>query len=193
MKNIRFYEAEKYKTSEYEKVESMIYKTMEKINQGDGNYSFKGCSDEALVTKLLESNEWEQGTGKGLARYMIMTHQGKRYYRTTEYIGTDKDIIYIEKEPDPIYVTSIVFEPEPELGENEPAAAFVSQYPLEDILDKYYVYCGDFYEKENEMDKENSYVEFASCSIEDIRNVLTLIGKHVYNKEDGDYIFLKIE
>ena len=29
MKNIRFYEAEKYSTPEYEKVEDMIYKTKE--------------------------------------------------------------------------------------------------------------------------------------------------------------------
>lgn len=29
MKNIRFYEAEKYNTPEYEKVEDMIYKTVE--------------------------------------------------------------------------------------------------------------------------------------------------------------------
>ena len=120
------------------------------------------------------------------------------YYRDKDSIGTEDDVVFEDMNADTgeanmIYVTSIVFEPEPELGENEPADAFVSQYPLEDILDEFYIYCYDSYDKENETDKVNSYVEFAGDDIDDIRKVLSIIGKHVYIKTEGDYDILKIE
>ena len=92
-----------------------------------------------------------------------------------------------------VYVTSIIFEPEPELNENEPSDKYVSQYPLEDILEKFGCYCRDDYTKENEEDLVNSYIEFVGDSIEEIENLLAIIGKHVYNKEDGEYVKLIIE
>ena len=128
MKNIRFYEAEKYNSDDYEKVEDMIY----------------------------------------------MPHHD----------SSEQNIIY---------VTSIIYESEPELEENEPSESFISQYPLEDILDEFFVYCEDMYEKENESDKNHSYVEFASEKIDDIKKLLSIIGKHVYNKLEGEYVYLKIE
>ena len=82
---------------------------------------------------------------------------------------------------------------EPEYDENEPSDPYVSQYPLEDILDEFFISCYDSYDEENETDKEHSYIEFAADDIEDIRKVLSLIGKHVYNKQEGDYVELKIE
>jgi len=88
---------------------------------------------------------------------------------------------------------SIVYEPEPEFGENEPEDEYVSQYPLEDILDEFYIYCYDSYDTENASDKKNSYIEFASENIEDIRKALDIIGKHVYNVTEGEYIKLRIE
>ena len=130
MKNIRFYEAEKYNSPRYEKVEEMIYNSVD---------------------------------------------------------------MYDPAEKKMIYVTSIVYEPEPELDENKPSDSFVSQYPLEDILDEFFVYCEDLYEKENANDKNNSYVEFASEDINDIRKLLSIIGKHVYDQEDGEYVELIIE
>ena len=47
--------------------------------------------------------------------------------------------------------------------------------------------------KENEEDLVNSYIEFVGDSIEEIENLLAIIGKHVYNKEDGEYVKLIIE
>lgn len=197
MKNIRFYEAEKYNTPEYEKVEDMIYKTVEEKSVDDGNFALKQCTDAELVSKLLKSEEWVQGTGDFLEENLILTYEGKRYYREIESVGTEDDIImedmYDPAEGNIIYVTSIVFEPEPEFGENEPEDDFVSQYPLEDILDEFYIYCYDSYDEENASDKKNSYVEFASEDIEDIRKVLDIIGKHVYNVTEGEYVKLVIE
>ena len=197
MKNIRFYEAEKYNTEKYEKVEDMIYKTAEEKSADDGNYAITQCKDTELVSKLLKSEDWTQGTGDFLEDYLILIYEGKRYYRDIEDVGTEEDIVfkdmYDPTEKKMIYVTSIVYEPEPELDENEPSDSFVSQYPLEDILDEFFVYCEDPYEKENATDKNNSYVEFASEDIDDIRKLLSIIGKHVYNTMEGEYVSLIIE
>lgn len=197
MKNIRFYSAEKYETSEYEKVEEYIYKTIEEVSDNEDSLWLRQFEDEELSKKLLELDGWKQGEGELDDSYLLMEYEGKRYYRDIDSVGTDEDFVFVnendDKEPGEIYVTSIMFEPEPELGENEPTDAFVSQYPLDDILDEYFVYCYDDYKNENEEDKVNSYVEFASEDIDDIRKVLTILGKHVYNQEDGDYVKLIVE
>ena len=198
MKNIRFYEAEKYGTPEYEKVEDMIYKTKEERSDNVHSLALMQCPDDELADKLLKSADWKQGSGELLEDFLVLTYEGKTYYRDADNIDTEDDVVFEEQYPDTgeanmIYVTSIVFEQEPELGENEPSDPYVSQYPLEDILDEFYVYCYDSYDKENESDKVNSYVEFASDEIEDIRKILSIIGKHVYNKTEGDYDVLKIE
>lgn len=122
----------------------------------------------------------------------------RKYYRDIEDVGTDNDIVMVSMDdpsnsPKEIFVTSIVFEAEPDLGENSPSEPVISQYPLEDILDKFYIYLHDDYVDENTSDTINSYVEFASEDIEDIRAVLSILGKHVYNVDEGDYIDIKIE
>lgn len=197
MKNIRFYSAEKYETSEYEKVEEYIYKTIEEVSDNEDSLWLRQFDDEELSKKLLELDGWKQGEGELDDSYLLMEYEGKRYYRDIDSVGTDEDFVFVnendDKEPGEIYVTSIMFEAEPELGENEPTDALISQYPLEDILDEYFVYCYDDYKNENEEDKVNSYVEFASEDIDDIRKVLTILGKHVYNQEDGDYVKLIVE
>lgn len=70
-----------------------------------------------------------------------------------------------------------------------------SQYPLEDILDKYYVNCtshivedGKNMEVEIEDGNDSSYE-----SLETMREIASLVGKRVYNKEDKGYIKLFIE
>lgn len=71
-----------------------------------------------------------------------------------------------------------------------------SQYPLEDILDKYYVHCsGELFEE----DDTTLTVEFEGSlrepekNIANITEVSQLVGKRVYNLEQGDYIILVIE
>lgn len=43
------------------------------------------------------------------------------------------------------FVTSIAFIQEPEYGENNPSDKFISQYPLEDVLDKFECSINDTY------------------------------------------------
>lgn len=90
------------------------------------------------------------------------------------------------------FVTSLKFIQEPELGEGD-SPKNISQYPLEDILDKFYVAVQDFYEDLNDVSDEICYLEFSGSDIECIQNLLGIVNKHVYNKEDGDYVVLVIE
>lgn len=201
MKNIRFYEAEKYKTADYEIVDEKIYKTYETYETGsesDDYLGLKQLDDNALAEKLKQVEGWEYGAGEMLEDYLILNYEGRKYYRDIEDVGTDNDIVMVNMDdpsnfPKEIFVTSIVFEAEPDFGENSPSEPVISRYPLEDILDKFYVYLHDDYVDENTSDTINSYVEFASEDIEDIRAVLSILGKHVYNVDEGDYIDIKIE
>lgn len=83
-----------------------------------------------------------------------------------------------------IFTTSLCFLQEPELGEGT-SAADISQYPLEDILDRYLVYISDFYPELNVPNSQLCYLEFASPCLNDIRQLRGLIGKHVYNQTKG--------
>ena len=73
----------------------------------------------------------------------------------------------------------------------------ISQYPLEDVLDKFYVAVEDFYTELNDGSSNTCYLEFSGAGIEDIENLLQIVGKHVYNRaeeRDGKtYIKLVIE
>lgn len=96
-----------------------------------------------------------------------------------------------------LYVTSLSFVQEPEYDEGE-NAEIISQYPLEDILDKFYCHISDFYEDLNKENSQICYQEFAAMSLENIQNLRNIMGKHVYNKEeigqDGkNYVRLMIE
>ena len=79
-----------------------------------------------------------------------------------------------------------------ELGEGENAEE-ISQYPLEDILDKFYCYITDFYDDLNVKKSNICYLEFASDDMDDIVKLRQIIGKHVYNKEVDNTVELIIE
>ncbi len=79
------------------------------------------------------------------------------------------------------FVTSLCFQSEPERGEGRNADA-ISQYPLEDVLDRFCVFVSDLYEELNTAESQTCYLEFSSTDIVDLRNLREIIGKHVYNR-----------
>ena len=102
----------------------------------------------------------------------------------------------IRPEPE-YYVTSLCFEQEPDLGEGS-IPGEISQYPLEDVLEKYNLFIQDFYKDLNATSTTLCYLEFAAFDREDIINLRGIIGKHVYNRlykgDDGrEYVKLVIE
>lgn len=105
-------------------------------------------------------------------------------YKTKKVIKLE-DMIYLSKDQvlgKECCVTSLSFEQEPELGEGTDSSN-ISQYPLEDILDEFDLALEDEYLELNAMGTKTCYVELGSLNPTDIRKVLGLIGKHVYNKE----------
>lgn len=113
-------------------------------------------------------------------------------YNAPDYIRVEEGIF----EHDGEYFCSLSFVQEPEYGEGE-SAADIAQYPLEDILDTYYAYVADFYTDLNTADSNTCYLEFGAGSTEEIRSLLDIVGKHVYNKtvlQDGkEYIQMVVE
>lgn len=115
----------------------------------------------------------------------------KRDYREVE------EGIYEHKQGDRVeYVTSLSFVQEPEFDEGE-YADNISQYPLEDVLERFYCHISDFYEELNVSDSKTCYLEFAAAKPGNIKRLRSMIGKHVYNKdyeEDGNvYVDLVID
>ena len=114
-------------------------------------------------------------------------------YENEEYKMLEEGIYEtLDEDDEVLYVTSLSFVQEPELEEGENAAD-ISQYPLEDILDKFYCHISDFYEELNSEASQVCYQEFASPELVDVQNLRSIIGKHVYNKEEGEIVKLIIE
>ena len=108
-------------------------------------------------------------------------------YSTADYERMEEGI-YKTKNPygsgeDDFYVSSLTFEHEPDMpGEEEGSPRYISQTPLEDLLDKFFVCVTDFYEDLNENSEVTCYQEFGSSDIEDVRKLRSIIGKRVYAK-----------
>lgn len=113
-------------------------------------------------------------------------------YNGQEYSEVEEGIYKVNDGNEVIYVTSFSFVQEPEYDEGT-YADYISQYPLEDILDKFCCYISDFYPAQNTKESEVCYQEFASSTPDKIKNLRSVIGRHVYNKEEDGRIKLIIE
>lgn len=93
--------------------------------------------------------------------------------------------VYKNTEED-IYVFAISFE----LEENED-----SQYPLEDVLDKFYLHVSDFIDEDAYYTSKNINLELAG-NLKNVREAINaIIGKRVYNYEytnDDGRTFVKL-
>lgn len=87
-----------------------------------------------------------------------------------------------------LFVTTLSFEQEPSLGEGKNAAD-ISQFPLEDLLDRFCVHISDFYPLLNTAMSTTCYIEFAGSKKEYIQSLISIIGRRVKNKviyENGE-------
>lgn len=114
-------------------------------------------------------------------------------YSSDEYKLVEEGIYEYDEDGEKIFVTSLQFEQEPELGEGEDSS-YISQDPLEGILDEFCCYVSDFYDDLNDGGSNVCCQEFASSNAEDIKNLRSIIGKHVWDKIDEEgYATLMIE
>ena len=113
-------------------------------------------------------------------------------YNGPEYSMIEDGIYETEDNGETIYVTSLSFVQEPEFGEGR-SAADISQDPLEELLDNFMCYVSDFYSGLNTADSPVCYLEFASTDMEDLQELRSIIGKHVYEKQKGGHTELAVE
>lgn len=98
-------------------------------------------------------------------------------YSTKSYNKIENGIYEINRE----YVLSISFIQEPQLGEGS-SAIDISQYPLEDVLEHFFVYVSDFYKDLNTGESSRCYLELCSEKLSRIQRLKDIVGKHIYNK-----------
>lgn len=122
----------------------------------------------------------------------IANYDAEKYTASPAYELVEPGI-YLLGDGSGDYVTSLSFEQEPELGEGE-SPARISQYPLEDILDRFSVWVSDFYPDLNTAAAQTCYQEFASDDIDNLRALRgEIIGRHVFLRTDGTAVHLVIE
>lgn len=68
-----------------------------------------------------------------------------------------------------------------------------TQYPLEDLLDEYLVHCTEVAEEKEEAGKRIFIFEIEGEDVDSIKSIADLVGKRVYNYEEGNYVMLGIE
>ena len=179
MKNIKNYDAPKYIQENYMKIEEGIYRTMEK-----NSFGYTELEDKSIAKILKKQTDWE----KNEWNEETLIWQGKSYMKDEEsHTG-----FLVEMDKRELYVTTLSFEQEFNLGEGKDAGN-ISQYPLEDICDKFCCFISDFYKKENIAGQPVCLQEFCSTDLKDIQDLRSIIGKHVYNIEKDGYIDLVIE
>ena len=113
-------------------------------------------------------------------------------YRDGGYFEVESGIYRHEEDGETVYIMSLSFVQEPGLGEGSRADE-ISQYPLEDLLDKFFCYVADYYEDLNTADSEICCLEFAAPDLNNVENLRSIIGKHVYNKAVDGSVQLIIE
>lgn len=113
-------------------------------------------------------------------------------YSTEDYEAVDSNIYKYVCDDETLFVTSISFVQEEEYGEGVDSSD-ISQYPVEDICDRFFCYISDFYPELNDGRDNVCYLEFASNDIEDVRSLLTITGSHIYNKEVDGTLELVVE
>ena len=120
----------------------------------------------------------------------IKRYDSPKYQDTNKYHFI-QDGIYetTNQENEKTFVTSISFVQEPELEEGTNAAN-ISQYPLEDILENFRCSVTDFYKDLNVESSTTCYLEFGAHYLQCIEEVTKLIGKHVYNKQIENTIYV---
>ena len=131
MKNIRVYTPDIYKGENYIEVKDNIYKTVIEAEEDDDGLSLEQVTDKELLKELEKLTDWKQSDREIEDDYLIAYYNGKKYYKDIE---DEENIIFknmYEDREETVYVTSIIFEPEPEFDENKSTDKHV--YNKEDV------------------------------------------------------------
>ena len=130
---------------------------------------------------------------KNIKNYNAEKYSKKGLFKKSDYKEIEKGIYEKVNGKDKVIVTSLSFVQETKLDEGKDSSD-ISQYPLEDVLDKFSCHVSDFYEELNSKATDTCYLEFGASKIDNIKKLRTIIGKHVYNSEEkqGDKTVVKL-
>ena len=131
MKNIKNYNNDKYNTGSFKEIEKGIY-----LTKFVDTSKYTPIKEEDLIY-FDNIDKWDKENG-------IET----LYKDKNKYVKIYNQILKQEIEEKNIYVMSISFEQEPEYNENSTNEK-ISQYPLNDILEKFGVFVSDNYKEIN--------------------------------------------
>ena len=97
-------------------------------------------------------------------------------YENADLYELDENGIYkdLTDEDDAKYRMTISYELESDDSNN--------QYPLEDVLDKYYLHVSDFLESENNSESNKYKLELGG-DLNDIKKSKEIIGKRIFNRD----------
>ena len=105
----------------------------------------------------------------------ISLKESEKYKNPEQYEFVENGIYKdLNDEDDAKYRMTISYELESDQSNN--------QYPLEDVLDKYFLHVSDFYESENNAETNKYKLELGG-ELEDIRKGQEIIGKKVFNRD----------
>jgi len=107
---------------------------------------------------------------KNISLEKCQKYENAELYELVES-GIYKDLNYND---DTKYRMTITYELESDNSNN--------QYPLEDVLDKYYLHVSDFLESENNSESNKYKLELGG-DLDDIKKSKQIIGKRVFNRD----------
>ena len=84
MKNIRSYDAAKYSTDDYEKIEEGIYRTTYVNVVRDGDLALKGLDEGDELEAVKALTDWKKFDDEDLDELEYTFHSGKKYYKETD-------------------------------------------------------------------------------------------------------------
>ncbi|AUP81708.1 hypothetical protein C1H87_20245 [Flavivirga eckloniae] len=105
----------------------------------------------------------------------ISLEKCQKYENTNLYEVVENGIYKdLTDEDDAKYRMTISYELESDENNN--------QYPLEDVLDKYYLHVSDFLESENNSESNEFKLELGG-DLDDIKKSKEIIGKRIFNRD----------
>lgn len=137
-----------------------------------------------IFDKLFGSNKKDKPSSNLEIRleYNVMkniTLEKCQKYQNPEQFELIENGIYkdLNDDDDAKYRITISYELESDDSNN--------QYPLEDVLDKYYLHVSDFLESENYKESNKFKLELGG-ELEDVKKGLEIIGKKIFNRDFRD-------
>ncbi|WP_233783226.1 hypothetical protein [Flavivirga eckloniae] len=131
---------------------------------------FGGQKEKSSDSSSNQKLRMEYNIMKNISLEKCQKYENTNLYEVVEN-GIYKDLT---DEDDAKYRMTISYELESDENNN--------QYPLEDVLDKYYLHVSDFLESENNSESNEFKLELGG-DLDDIKKSKEIIGKRIFNRD----------